>query len=275
MSFGLVVGVLVGSIALLVGIMLGVRKWLAPGGGHFRDSDRASSVFGFVGAGFAIMLGFVVLLSFQSYNGAKAQAEDEATAVFEQYEVAALFQPKAARDVLWGQIVCYARAVVYQEWPAMKHGHRSPAVDTWIERLEAEIPSADIVNGASPAYQQWFEKSADRDNARRQRLVEAAGTLPSLLWVMLILGAVTVLGFILLYADPEERWLGQAFFAGGTTAVIVISLLAVALLASPFQGGNGSVQPGGMRYTLQLIESEAALLHEPLATPCDARGNPT
>jgi hypothetical protein len=30
-----------------------------------------------------------------------------------------------------------------------------------------------------------------------------------------------------------------------------------------------------MRYTLTLIEEEASLLHDPLATPCDASGAPT
>jgi hypothetical protein len=84
-----------------------------------------------------------------------------------------------------------------------------------------------------------------------------------------------VVGFVLLYADPDEHVLGQGLFAGGVTAVVVSSLLAVALLASPFQGGNGSIKPTGMRYTIELIQAEAELLHDPLATPCDAGGNPT
>ena len=92
---------------------------------------------------------------------------------------------------------------------------------------------------------------------------------------MLILGAVSVVAFALLLADPEERLLGQLFTAAAVSAVVVSSMLAVALLASPFQGGHGSVEPTGMRYTLALIEQEAALLHDPLATPCDANGAPT
>jgi hypothetical protein len=275
-SIGLAAGVIAGSVAFTVGLMLLVRATLAPQGGHFRDSDRASGVFSFVGAGFAILLGFVILLSFEGYTGAKQHAEDEATAVFEQYEVAALFHPVPKRNALWGTLTCYARAVVADEWPAMEHGGRSGLVDRWTERLETQVPSAEIATRAeSLAYQQWFEKAADRDNARRQRLLEATGTLPSLLWLMLIIGAVGVVGFVLLYADPAERALGQAFFAGGVTAVVVTSLLAVSLLASPFQGGNGSVRPKGMRYTLRLIEAEAVQLHDPLAPPCDVRGRPT
>ncbi len=275
MSLWFAVGVIVASVVFMVVMMLLVRARLAPDGGHFKDSDRASGVFGFVGAGFAILLGFVVLLSFEGYSSAKSHAEEEATAVFDQYEVAALFQPTTRRDALRGDLVCYARAVVTDEWAQMKHGGRSALVSAWLDRLEEKVPSSEIATSSeSLAYQQWFEKASERDNSRRQRLLEAGGTLPALLWVMLIIGAVAVVGFVLLYADPAERALGQGFFMGGVTAVVVTSLLAVALLASPFQGGNGSVKPKGMLYTLRLIESEAAYLKHPLAPPCDAGGRP-
>ncbi len=274
MSLWLAAVVIAASVAGMVAIMLGLRR-VAPAGGHFHDSDRASSVLGFIGGGFAVLLGFVVLLSFQGYSNAKNKAEDEATAVFEQYEIASLFQPAAKRNRLWGELVCYARAVISDEWPAMEHGDRSKLVDRWIERIEAEVPTAEIATmSEGTAYQQWFEKQADRDNARRQRLLEAGGTLPALLWVMLIIAACSVVGFVLLYADPSERAVGQGMFIGGVTAVVVSSLLSVALLASPFQGGHGAVHPKGMQYTITLIEAEATLLHDPLATPCDARGNP-
>lgn len=272
MNLALAAGIIVGSVAAMVALMLFVRRH-APEGGHFKDSDRASGVFGFIGAGFAILLGFVVLLTFESYSNARSKSEDEATAVFEQYNVSELFQPQARRHRIQGELVCYARSVVYQEWPAMKHGDRSPVTDGWIETLETEVPAAHIVSmGDDVAYQQWFEKTGERDDARRQRLLEANNVLPSLLWIMLIIGASVVVGFVLLYADPGERALGQAAFIGGVTSLIVTSLLAVALLASPFQNQNGSIKPTSMRYTLQLIQDESAKLAEPLKPPCDDRG---
>lgn len=275
MSIGFAAGVIAGCVAFMVAVMLLIRSRFAPEGGHFRDSDRASGVFGFAGAGFAILLGFVVLLSYGRYADAKSHAADEATAVFEQYEVAALFQPQAKRNVLWGQLVCYSRASIEDEWPAMKHGGRSELVDTWTERMEAEVPTAEIANRSEEtAFSQWFDKQSARDNARRQRLLEAKSGLPALLWIMLVLAAVSCVAFVLLYADPAERLIGQAVFVGSVTAVIVSSLLAVALLSSPFQGGHGSVGPTDMRYTLALVEAEGAALHDPLATPCDARGVP-
>jgi hypothetical protein len=105
-------------------------------------------VFGFVGAGFAILLGFVVLLTFEGYSGAKSHAEQEATAVFDQYEIAALVQPTARRDALRGDLVCYARAVATDELAAMEHGGRSALVATWLDRLEEKVRSSEIATRA-------------------------------------------------------------------------------------------------------------------------------
>ena len=67
MSLWLVALVIAGTVTAAVLGMLALRR-VSPTGGHFRDSDRASGVFGFVGAGFAILLGFVILLTFETYN---------------------------------------------------------------------------------------------------------------------------------------------------------------------------------------------------------------
>jgi len=266
--------VIVASAGAIAGLML-LHRRVAPAGGHFKDSDRASSVFGFLGAGFAILLGFVILLTFEGYRGAKEDAENEATAVFEQFQVSALFNPEPRRVRIQGELVCYARSVVGQEWPAMKHGDRSAVTDGWVEVLEREVPAADISTlRKNVAYQQWFSQTSARDNARRQRLLAASNGIPALLWVMLIIAAVAVVAFVLLYADPEERALGQVLFSGGVTAVIVTSLLAVSLLAAPFRNANGSIKPTSMRYTLQLIQDEVAQLGSPVSPRCDDEGRP-
>ena len=74
MSIALAIGVIAASSALAVALMLLFRARFAPPGGHFRNTDRLGAAFGFVGAGFAILLGFVVLLSFQRYWDAKSSA---------------------------------------------------------------------------------------------------------------------------------------------------------------------------------------------------------
>ena len=124
MSPTLAIVLLVAANALTAGLMLLVRR-RAPEGSYFHDTTQASGVFTVAGTAYAVLLAFVFLLAFQSYNSARSAAEREATATASLYHDADAFTaPVAGR--LHGEIVCYARSVIYQEWPAMADGHASP-----------------------------------------------------------------------------------------------------------------------------------------------------
>ena len=66
--------------ALAITAMLLVRR-RAPAGSHFEDGDRAAGVFGVLATGFAVLLGFVVFLAFESYDTSRSGAETEAQIV--------------------------------------------------------------------------------------------------------------------------------------------------------------------------------------------------
>ena len=75
--------------------MLLVRR-RAPAGSYFEDGDRAAGVFGVLATGFAVLLGFVVFLAFESFDTSRSGAETEAQIVTQQFETAQFF-PVAAR----------------------------------------------------------------------------------------------------------------------------------------------------------------------------------
>ena len=100
--------------------MLVVRE-RAPAGGYFRDRVPAGAIYTVVGTAYMVMLAFVFFVAFESYHGAKSDAEDEATAVLAMFHTVGPFTPKS-RDQLQGQMMCYAREVISKEWPAMRDG---------------------------------------------------------------------------------------------------------------------------------------------------------
>ena len=102
--------------------MLLVRR-RAPEGSYFTDGDRASGVFGVLAGGFAIFAGFIIFLAFTTYDQSRSGGEAEALTVVQQFETAQ-FLPPAVRDRLSGELVCYGRSVVHQEWPQMEDGKR-------------------------------------------------------------------------------------------------------------------------------------------------------
>ena len=269
----LAVGVIVVSAIVMIAIMLVLRKY-SPPGGRFADSDRASGVFGFLGAGFVILLGFVIFLSFGTYESAASRADEEAAAVVAQFRASADFGGDRA-DVAQGDLVCYARSVISQEWPALSNGERSPVTEDWtvalddvgVEEQGATSPEAEPVKA-------WWASTNERNLGRSGRVLVAEGQIPTLLWALLVIGAILVVGWILLYADPEEGWLAQASMMGGVTVLVVAALLAVQVLAVPFSGESGSIDTGSMEYALVQMDQFAKAEGVPVKAPCDAAGVP-
>src|SRR5215203_5681168 len=109
--------------------MLLVRRH-APDGSYFNDGDRAAGVFGVLATGFAVVIGFVVFLSFTSYDSARSGAEAEALVVTQQLETAQFFPETAALE-LTGELVCYARSVAGVQWDRMESGTLGEQVNPW------------------------------------------------------------------------------------------------------------------------------------------------
>src|SRR3954470_20608366 len=118
MSLFWTIVILLAVNAATITAMLLVRR-RAPEGSYFTDGDRASGVFGVLAGGFAIFAGFIIFLAFTSYDQSRSGGETEAVAVVQQFETA-LFLPPPVRERLSGQVVCYGRSVVHQEWPQME-----------------------------------------------------------------------------------------------------------------------------------------------------------
>jgi hypothetical protein len=263
------------NIALIVisggvgaAIMLALRR-RAPAGGRFTDSDRASSIFGLLGASFAILLGFVVLLAYDSFSTANRAAGDEAAAVHDMYASAALL-PEPAQAAVQRDLVCYARAVIALEWPRLADGGRDERVDGWASRIETADAGLSFSGARSQTgLANFLEARSAREVARRDRLLEAGHPIPSVLIVLLFTAALVVLLFVCLYADWAEPALSQAFMMGSVAALIAASLLGVRFLDTPYGGHPGSLRPEQMRYSLRLMT------HGPAASaPCDASGRP-
>src|SRR6188474_2868694 len=109
--------------------MLLVRRH-APEGGFVADGDRAAGVFGVIATGFSVLLGFLIFLAFESYDASRSGAETEALTVAQQIQTAQQL-PAAVQQDLTGDLVCYARYVIHQEWPQMEDGSLHQQINPW------------------------------------------------------------------------------------------------------------------------------------------------
>jgi hypothetical protein len=259
--------------ALAISAMLLVRR-RAPEGSYFEDGDRAAGVFGVLATGFAVLLGFVVFLAFESFDTARSGAETEAQIVREQFETAQLF-PVAVRARLSGELVCYARDVIHREWPKMQAGTNGDQVNPWTLAMFRITKTVEPRSAAEQAaYAKWLDQRTDRESARADRTHGAEGVIPLPLWIVLFISAVIIFLFMLFFADSGERAVVQATMMGGVAIVITSTLLLLWFLDHPYHSGVGSLRPVAMERTISILDEEATAISEKLTVPCDERGSP-
>jgi hypothetical protein len=267
--WGAVILVLV--VGAAVGVMLLVRR-RAPEGSYFADGDRASGVFGVLATGFAIFAGFVIFLAFTSYDRSLTGAETEALAVGQQYETAQ-FLPANVRNRLTGELMCYGRSVVHEEWPAMESGGLGDAVNPWGVALFKTLKLASPASATEQsAYDKWLEQTSAREEARIDRIHGAAGITPTSVWIVLFFTASVVFAYMLFFADSAERARSQAMLMGSATAVMVATLLVINALDNPYASGVGSIQPKAMERSLRMIDEARRLIDDASPVPCDEDG---
>jgi len=263
--------IIAAAVSVAVAAMLLVRR-TAPEGSYFSDGDRASGVFGVLATGFAIFAGFVIFLAFTSYDLSRSGAETEALAVVQQFETAQ-FLPAASRERLSGELICYGRSVVHQEWPRMQDGRANDAINPWGIALFRSLKLANPGSSAEEAaYGKWIDQTSDREEARRDRVHGASGIIPTSIWLALFLIAGVVFAYMLFFADRAELARSQAMLMGSATMVVVVTLLAINALDNPYRQGVGSIRPVAMERALHLIDEARAALGDSTPPPCDAKG---
>ena len=266
--------IVVVAAAFAITAMLLVRR-RAPAGSYFEDGDRAAGVFGVLATGFAVLLGFVVFLAFESFDTSRSGAETEAQLVTEQFETAQLF-PVAVRARLSGELVCYARTVTHQEWPEMQAGTLGDSVNPWGIAMFRTLRTVEPRTASEQAaYSKWLDQRSDREDARADRTHGAEGVIPVPLWIVLFLSAAIIFVFMLFFADSAERAIVQATMMGGVVIVISSTLLLLWFLDNPYQAGVGGLRPVAMERGIRILDQEARVVGGKITIPCDARGNPT
>jgi hypothetical protein len=264
----------VGITAVMVAAMLLIRRG-SPEGSRFQDGDRASGVFGVLSTGFALLLGFVFFLAFTKYDDSRSGAETEALVLVQQFETAQLM-PAEVRGQLSGELICYGRAVVGQEWPAMGSSSGTTEINLWAFALFRTLQTIEPrAASEQSAYDAWLAQTSEREEARRDRVHAAEGIVPLPVWLVLFFSAALILVYLLFFADSGESAVVQGMMAGTVTAVIVATLLVLGALNRPFETDVGGLRPVAMERSLAVLDEARTAPGIDVPVPCDEDGRPS
>jgi hypothetical protein len=155
----------------------------------------------------------------------------------------------------------YAEEVVDEEWPLMEQG-RAPLMEDARETTPGWVLIDDIratlqeVEPRSASGQELYAEGLDQvqrlADARRTRLVAAEEGLPAVLWVVLVVGGMTVVGFAYLFG--LENTGAHLLMVVSLAGVIALVLFTIGILDHPFSGG-ARIDTGAFELVLNRFET--------------------
>jgi hypothetical protein len=228
---------LVGGGALVFGIggMLLVRRLGHRWGYIPEHDDLLGASYGVAGTAFAVLLAFIVFLGWEHYNTTRTHLEDEADAVGNLYR---LSDGQADSQHLRDGLVCYARSVIDDEFPAMADGDDAEETEAALDRL-FHVYSTLEVSGEreSGIYQTALPLLDTVDDSRHDRLLEAKPLIPTFAWVLLVIGGLVTIGVtFLFYGERRRIQLAMTF----TSIVLVCTpMFLIFYFDDPFNENHG------------------------------------
>jgi hypothetical protein len=223
-------------------------------------NDVAGFIYAALGVIYAVLLALVVIAVWEEYGRARITVESEANALAEIFWLAhGLPEPEGPHVQELSR--SYAEEVVEEEWPLMEQG-RTPLLEHTQEIPRGWVLIDDIratLQGYDPrteAEQELYAEGLDQvqrlADARRTRLVQAEESIPTVLWVVLVVGGMVTIGFTYLFG-LEHTWAHRLMVAS-LAAVIALILFTVGVLDHPFSGG-ARIETGAFDLVLNRFET--------------------
>jgi hypothetical protein len=199
--------------------------------------DVAGFILAVVGVIYAVLLAFVVVVTWQQFEDARSGADTEAATVAGLYRTSYAFPSggRRLRVALRG----YTESLVNKEWPEMSDHHReSRASDLALDGVWASLRAVRPAGAsASAVYEQSVTRLLDAGDMRRTRILSSGTQLPVPVWVVLIAGAAICVSFT--YFFGVRNFVAQALMVGALAMITGLVLFLILSLDLPYTGDVG------------------------------------
>jgi hypothetical protein len=173
----------------------------------------------------------------QRYDQVSAIVSAEATAIASLWRDLGGY-PEPLREETRAVLRGYTEQVIQGAWPQQRRGEVPREGVEWMDRLEGKIFDFEPVTEAQKiADGEVIQAFNELVHQRRQRLDSVQAALPSVLWWVLLPGAMGCIVLALFFHSPNARL--QAVMLVGLAGFLSMVLFVIIALDSPYSGDMG------------------------------------
>ncbi len=203
-----------------------------------------------LGTLYAVVLGFVVVNASDAVHDAKINVSTEANSLLDIYRFSDGLPPANHEEI---RLACleYADAVADEEWNLMPKGIMCIRAFKGLNNIWGSIKHFDPVTEQQKTfYGAIITSFSSLSDGRRMRLVTAVGHISVILWVVLVVGGISVIGFT--YFFSMEKLASQALMTALVALCLSLNLYLVIVNSSPYTG-NFRIGPTAFRLAAKVL----------------------
>jgi hypothetical protein len=183
---------------------------------------------------YAVMLAFVVIAVWEDFRKTEEAVRDEAKAAVDLHRLTFALPVEGGAEIR-SHLVDYVNDVREHEWTTMAVGEPSDAVVKDLDQLSQAIFNVEPTNEQGLAlYQDALRLVALMTDNRNERLDSADGSMPRILWFVLIIGGLITLGYPAFFGTTNL--LAQILMTAALAELVALAMLLGLAFDYPFTG---------------------------------------
>lgn len=217
------------------------------------NHEVAAIIFNAFGVLYAVVVAFVVFVTWNGYDEATKNLQLEASQVLDIFHSATAF-PDPASKIIQDGLIDYTNSVHNDELRRMAGGDIGIYSTGSLRNLIAVF---DGMNDKSLPNRELYMESLRRINNlaeyRRLRIFAGNDTVPPMVWLILLVGGLITVSYTYFFGVRNIR--GQYIMTSALTIMISLILFLVYVLDHPFTG-TGRVSAKPFSEAMELMQKE-------------------
>ncbi|WP_338673640.1 DUF4239 domain-containing protein [Streptomyces sp. SCSIO 30461] len=185
---------------------------------------------------YGLLIALIIVASYEDYSTASSSVQAEANEIAHSLSLVEAF-PEPFRERMESSTRSYISCVLKKEWPAQERGvDPTPLCSQEVsEFLNALYGFEPTTNAEIAVKQEMLSAYGDFLDARLARLDEVNRTIPSVLWMIVFVGAISTLGSIFLL--PVNSVGMHILISLMVSTTLALMIFVIAAMDDPFRGG--------------------------------------
>lgn len=201
------------------------------------NHEVAAIIFNAFGILYAVVLAFVVFVTWGRYDDASKNVEMEASKSIDIFYIAKAFPDSTCKQIRQS-LYDYTSNVLNEELSAMGRGEKSQKTVDAIRSLNKIFLNMDIKTLPNvPVYEESFKQLNELAQYRRLRIFTGKDSVPEVIWVVLLTGGIIMVTYT--YFFGIKKPLPQYLMTAALTITLTLILFLISILDHPFTGSSG------------------------------------